>query len=128
MFLVPCRSLFVLVVVQVIDGQPPRPLSDYTLQQLREATRQYRRSQRVKRQTGTGERVYIAANLTESDLASNFTLGDGGNYSDYINHQLEPGMEYRVGLWSQVDGTDTPVLNSAQQRICKSQDVWNLPV
>ena len=109
-----------LVVVQVvaIGNQPSRPLSQYKLQELIERTNKYRNRARVKRQAG--ESVYIAANLTESELATGFTLGDGGTYSGYVNHPLDPGVGYAVGLWSQVSGTDTPVLNSATQPICKS--------
>ena len=114
----PSRALYVLVVVQVVIGnQPPRELSQYTLQELIDETNQYSSGQK-KRQAG--ENVYIAANITESDLANGFTLGDGNTYNGYDNHPLEPGMKYSVGLWSQVSGTDTPIINSAPQPLCKS--------
>jgi hypothetical protein len=108
----------VLVVVQIVNGnQPPRELSEYKLQELIDATGRYSMGRR-RRQADENQSVYIAANLTESELTTRgFTLGDGREYGDYTNHQLKPDVRYNVGLWSQVDGTDTPIVNSAQQPI-----------
>ena len=114
-----------LVVVQIVSGsQPPMNLSGYKLQQLIAATDRYGRG-RGRRQADGQARdpsVYIAANLTEADLANGFTLGDGKPYGAFINHELDPGVSYSVGFWSQVDGTTIPILNPVPQQICKS--VW----
>ena len=111
--------MYVLVVVQIVDDdEEPVNLSGYELEDLIDATVRYG-SERRRRQAMN---VYIAANLTEAQLADGFTLGDGGDYGGYTNHKLDPGVRYNVGLWSQVDGTSIPILNQATRLICKS--VW----
>ena len=95
--------------VVAIGNQPTMNLSAYSLETLKQLTEMYSMG-RGKRQTMNGESVYIAANITESELAIGFTLGDGNEDDGYVNHPLEPDMEYTVGLWSQVNGTDTPLI------------------
>ena len=125
------RALYVLVVVQVVDiGTDPNDLSTYKLEDLIAGTTQYIDSRtRRKRQTPSVGHVYIAANISETDLASGFTLGDGNYYGGYRNYELEEPGTYTVGLWSQIQGTDIPIiLNSVtSQPISKSTSnytVW----
>lgn len=53
----------VLVVVQEVGSDKPRPLSSYTVHELMELTRDYAARQRPTRQA-TQTAVYIAANIT----------------------------------------------------------------
>ena len=128
------RALYVLVVVQAVDigSEPPKNLSDYSLQELRESTTAYNRA-RGRRQAMSRGGVYIAANISESKLdGGGFTLGDGTKDKGYINHALEPGLAYTVGLRSKVNGTNIPItVNSVSpQPISKStndimdSDIW----
>ena len=104
-----------LVVVQVVDISTNRKdLSTYKLEDLIAGTTRYINSRtRRERQASSGGHVYITANISETDLARGFILGDGNEHGDYLNYELaEPGM-YTVGLWAQIQGTDIPiVLNS----------------
>ena len=124
-------ALYVLVVVQVVNigNSLSKDLSAYNLEELIDATDQYRiRNSRTrkKRQASNGEFVYIAANLTEAALAGGFTLGDGKDYGGYRNYQLEESGMYTVGLRYQVKGTDTPIiLNSVSSEPISKSTIYS---
>lgn len=113
-------AVFILVVVQELknaDMRPDRLLSDYTLEELKNATNKYS-TERGKRQASS-DRVYIAANITESGLNGGFRLGDGMVYGGYTNHPLKAGVYYNIGLRSQVSGTNTPLYAVVMEPISK---------
>ncbi len=101
-----------LVVVQEVTSDPTRPLSSYTIEELVEATQRYART-RLQRQVAM-ETVYIAANITENELRrDSFNVGDGGDYGDYTNHPLEPGVSYNIGVRGVVAGATTPLFDDS---------------
>lgn len=115
-----------LVLVQELtssDGkvQPPsRSLEDYSINELKTLTLQYakRFDQRRRRQAPEEQNgVYIAANITEELMESEFILGDGLEYGVYTNHPLTAGVFYNVVLRGAVDGTDTPLFANASDPI-----------
>ncbi len=116
--------MYLLVVVQVLVSYPDsnydppsRPVEEYSLEELLEATRDYQEGQgRQKRQSrplNEGEGLYIAANITEGDVGG-FEVGDGRTYGEFKNHQLTSGLSYSLTLRGAVPGTDTPILSTLQ--------------
>ena len=83
---------------------PSRPLTNYTLEELIESTRE-RASREPPLQVGKRQAdsssndllpVYIAANI--SSLDSSFTVGDGRSYGGYKNYELKSNNSYRVAV------------------------------
>ena len=83
---------------------PSRSLTDYTLEELIESTRE-RDSREPPLQVGKRQAdssssgllpVYIAANI--SSLGSGFTVGDGRSYGGYRNYELQSNNSYRVAV------------------------------
>ncbi len=114
---------FVLVLVKELvtfkNGtfRPPmRPLESYTLDELLMSTL-VRAQSRSRRQVNDGGVVYIAANLTQEQLSSDFSLGDGQEYGGFSNYPLIPGVRYQVGYRGSVPGTDTPLYLSPPEPI-----------
>ena len=104
-----------------IGEAPARSISSYSIAELIMATKEYN-SGRGKRQASSGRGVYIAANLTQQST-NEFILGNGRSSGPYVNHELEPGHAYNVGLVAQVNGTETTLFTSATpQPICESCD------
>lgn len=93
--------------VRISEGtvvDPLRPLTDYTLEELIESTRE-RASREPPLQVGKRQAdsssssllpVYIAANV--SSLDNSFTVGDGRLYGEYKNYELQSNNSYRVAM------------------------------
>ena len=93
------------VRISELGMDPLKSLTDYTLEELIESTRE--RASREpplqvgKRQTGDSSSsrllpVYIAANI--SSLDDSFTVGDGRSYGGYRNYELQSNSSYRVAV------------------------------
>lgn len=96
-------------MVQAVITDSPQPLSNYSVEELVEATQRFSRT-RAQRQADM-DMVYIAANLTEIELRNNnFIVGDGTSTDDvYTNYAFEPGVKYNIGARGVVNGADTPL-------------------
>ena len=123
-----CRLSYVLVVVQELvsyaNGSydpPTEPIDTYSLQELQQATDKYQevaggRGQRQEA-LNTGGNIYIAANLTEEEFMSGFSLGDNEEYGGFSNYPLWPEVFYNLALLATTPGTDIPLFFSSSMPV-----------
>ena len=129
----------VLVVVQEVGSDRPRPLTSYTVDELVQLTQDYAARQRPTRQARETA-VYIAANITNRGIPSTtcatvsgtlwsppdsnfpFQLGDGNDYGGYTNYPLDPGTEYIVGVLSISGDVNDPAVFADTQSFSESTE------
>ena len=99
----------------------PHPFSDYSIDKLTKLNEDYNNERGRRQANKVG--VYIAANISESDLESGFTLGDNQTDNDnnmYRNHKLRPSYSYNVSLIFHYSGTNkTIIVDATELPICK---------